>query len=78
VYSEHRSLLSKEDQASADRALAERLLYADGGPLTLGAALDALEVLIANTDPGSLALLSMYRTYLLDRIARAKSFCKGG
>jgi hypothetical protein len=74
IYSEHRSILPADDQYKADRALADRLLDDRGGPLTLPGALDGTDQLISGADPASSALLSGYRAYLTDRIARATAY----
>jgi exodeoxyribonuclease-1 len=74
IYSEHRSMLCTEDQIIADRALADRLLEATGGPMTLPAAVEATEKLLVGADADSSALLMGYREYLLTRIARVRAF----
>lgn len=74
IYSEHRSVLSAQDQQDADRALAERLLDAEEGPLTLVAALEATQELTAEAGADSSALLLGYRHYLESRIARVRAF----
>jgi exodeoxyribonuclease-1 len=75
IYSENRAALSGEHQARADRALADRLLDpVEGGPLTLGGAIEEIDRLAAQADPASMALLYDYRTYLTERAARADAF----
>lgn len=74
MYTEHRSMLCKEDQIIADRALADRLLESTGGPLTLLGAVEAIEELISGADADSSALLTDYREYLLTKIAGVRAF----
>lgn len=75
IYSENRAALSGDQQARADRALADRLLDpVERGPLTLGGAIEEIDRLAAQADPASMALLSGYRTYLTDRAERANAF----
>jgi exodeoxyribonuclease-1 len=75
LYSERRTTLTAEELACADRALADRLLDgAEGGPLTLGGAIAEINRLAPEADPESRILLSDYRTYLVDRLARAAAF----
>lgn len=73
-YAERRSVLSTEDQINADRALADRLLEATEGPLTLIAALVATDQLMTEAEATSSILLSNYREYLMAKIARVKAF----
>lgn len=75
IYSENRAALSGEQLARADRALADRLLDpVEGGPLTIGGAIDEIDRLPIQTDPASKALLAGYRRYLTDRADRANAF----
>lgn len=75
IYSENRAALSADQQARADLALADRLMDpVEGGPLTIGGAIDEIDRLVGQADPASAALLSSYRTYLTDRSARADAF----
>ena len=75
IYSENRASLSGDQLARADRALADRLLDPiEGGPLTIGGAIEEIDRLAAEADPASKALLSGYRTYLVDRAQRANAF----
>ena len=77
IYSENRAVLSGAQQARADRALADRLLDpVEGGPLTLGGAIEEIDRLLVQADPASTALLLGYRTYLTERAARADAFRK--
>ena len=78
IYSENRAALSGDQLARADRALADRLLdRVEGGPLTIGAAIDEIDRLVLQADAASLPLLAGYRTYLTDRAARANAFRNG-
>jgi len=75
IYSENRAALSGDQQARADRALADRLLDpVEGGPLTIGGAIEEIDRLAVGADPASKSLLSSYRIYLTDRSARADAF----
>jgi exodeoxyribonuclease I len=74
IHSEQRAILPTVDRTRRDLALAARLLDAADGPLTLGEALEATERLMVGADAGSMALLSGYRDYFMDRIARARAF----
>jgi exodeoxyribonuclease-1 len=75
IYSENRAALSGDEQARADLALADRLLEpVEGGPLTIGNAIDEIDRLAVEADPASMALLSGYRTYLTDKADRVSAF----
>lgn len=78
IYSENRAALSGDQLARADRTLADRLLDpVEGGPLTLGGAVEEIDRLVLQADAASLPLLVGYRTYLTDRAARADAFRNG-
>lgn len=75
IYSENRASLSGDQLARADRALADRLLdNVEGGPLTIGQAIEEIDRLASQADAASLALLAGYRTYLTNKSDRANSF----
>jgi exodeoxyribonuclease-1 len=75
IYCENRAALSADQLARADRALADRLLDpVEGGPLTIGGAVEEIDRLALQADPESLAMLAGYRTYLTSRADRANAF----
>lgn len=74
IYSEHRSIVAPEDRGKCDRALAERLLHTNEGPLNLVDALEATDNLLAEANNKDSKLLSGYRQYIAERIERTRDF----
>ncbi|MAC10896.1 MAG: exodeoxyribonuclease I [Sphingorhabdus sp.] len=69
-----RAHLPQEICRSADLALADRLLDAQGGPRTLGEALAATDELLASASSEDADLLSDFKGYLVEREARVRAF----
>lgn len=74
LHTYHRGSLGEEERAAADRELAERLMIDRDGPLTLPAALDALDDLVAEAHPDPGQVLPGYRAWLVERIARVEAY----
>ncbi len=74
VHAEHRGSLPEAERFREDLDLANRLLDARAGPLTLPEAVSELDELVANGEHGSSALLDDYRRWLVAKVGRVERF----
>lgn len=74
VHAEHRSSLSEAEKFRGDLDLANRLLDARAGPLTLSEAVSELDELVTNGVHESSAMLDDYRRWLVAKVDRVERF----
>jgi exodeoxyribonuclease-1 len=74
IYFGCRSALPPDVRTKVERLLTDRLVADGSGALTLGQALEAVDVVSAEGRIGVDGLLADYRSYLSDRIARVSEF----
>jgi exodeoxyribonuclease-1 len=74
IYFGCRSALPPGVRADVERALTDRLVDEETGGLTLGQALQTIDVVSSEGPPDVEGLLADYRSYLSDRISRVSEF----
>jgi exodeoxyribonuclease I len=74
IYFGCRSVLPPGVRSDVERALTDRLVDEETGGLTLGQALQTIEVVSSEGRPNVEGLLADYRSYLSDRISRVSEF----